>query len=67
MIINTIKDLQGCVRDSYPCKYLLGYLSLEPLIVRCNFRGNECGRGYCCFYRSGDMTVDGIIKDEKGE
>jgi len=67
MIINTIKDLQGCVRDSYPCKYLLGYLSLEPLIVRCNFRGNECGRGYCCFYRSGDMTVDEIIKGEKGE
>jgi len=67
MIINTIKDLNGCVRDNYPCKYLSGYLSLEPLMVRCNFRGNECGRGYCCFYRIGNKTVDEIIKDENGE
>ena len=22
MIINTIKDLNGCIRDNYPCKYL---------------------------------------------
>jgi len=67
MIIKTIKDLNGCVRDNYSCKYLSGYLSLEPIIVMCNFRGNECGRGYCCFYRSGSMTVDDIIKIEKGD
>jgi len=67
MIINKISDLNGCVRDNYPCKYLLGYLSLKPLMVSCNFRGNECGRGYCCFYRFGNKTVDEIIREEKGE
>ena len=67
MIIDTIKDLQGCVRDNYPCEYLRGYLSLKPLMVSCGFRGNECGRGYCCFYRSNNKTIDEIIKDEKGE
>jgi len=67
MIIKTIKDLNGCVRDNYSCKYLLGYLSPKPLIVSCGFRGNECGRGYCCFYVSGNRTINEIIKDEKGE
>jgi len=67
MIIDTIKDLQGCVRDNYPCEHLRGCLSLEPLMVSCGFRGNECGRGYCCFYVSGNRTVNEIIKDEKGE
>lgn len=66
MLIKTIKDLNGCVRNNYPCRYLIGSLSSDYLTVMCGNRSNECGRGYCCFYESGNQTIEEIIKKEKG-
>lgn len=65
MFIDNLKGLNGCVRDNYPCNKLIGALSLEPLIISC-ISGNECGRGYCCFYEQGSMSIDEKIKSEQG-
>ena len=49
MYINNIKELNGCLRDSIPCKFLIGSFYKKPYIIQCSM-GNKCCRGYCCFH-----------------
>lgn len=65
MLLNNIEELNGCIRDNIPCKFLVATFSLKPVNAICTMR-NECGRGYCCYHLDNDegLTVEEMIKLE---
>lgn len=63
MNINTKEELNSCMQNDVPCKYLIGYFTEEQFkkwnpdreyyfpLVSCAW-GWECGRGMCARFES---------------
>lgn len=49
MLVERKENLKACIQNKVPCRHLLGYLEMRPLLVMCLI-GKKCGRNYCRFY-----------------
>lgn len=49
MLFESKEEIRACVKDNKVCKYLVGCLEIEPILVSCRM-GNNCKVASCRFY-----------------